>query len=144
MKMWNIYRETCYIYWSLYLLIPFKNNKQALVQTNWSKILYLNQGLSIFIAVTSWWVQRRFKFPAYLLFVQPFVQAKIKENMKIPCHWPLWGESTSERWIPLTKGQWNGKCFRFMTSYTDANLHHLGLMGFNSLCACLVNVRWAD
>ena len=22
------------------------------------------------------------------------------------CHWPLWGESTGERWVLLTKGQW--------------------------------------
>ena len=24
------------------------------------------------------------------LFAQPFVQAHIKENIKAPCHWPLW------------------------------------------------------
>ena len=26
-----------------------------------------------------------------------------KENIKAPRHWPLWGESTGDRWIPLTK-----------------------------------------
>ena len=25
------------------------------------------------------------------MFVQPFVQAQIKENIKAPRHWPLWG-----------------------------------------------------
>ena len=30
---------------------------------------------------------------------------KKKENTKAPRHWPLWGKSTSHRWIPLTKGQ---------------------------------------
>ena len=35
---------------------------------------------------------------------KPFVQAQIKENIKAPRHWPLWGESTGHRWIPLTKG----------------------------------------
>ena len=28
------------------------------------------------------------------LFTQPFVQAQIKENIKAPHHWLLWGEST--------------------------------------------------
>ena len=27
------------------------------------------------------------------LFTQPFTQAQIKETMKAPRHWPLWGES---------------------------------------------------
>ena len=31
-------------------------------------------------------------------------------------HRPLWGEFTSDRWIPLTKGQRRGKCFHLMTS----------------------------
>ena len=34
-----------------------------------------------------------------------FVQAQIEENIKAPRHWPLWGESTGDRWIPRTKGQ---------------------------------------
>ena len=39
------------------------------------------------------------------LFAQPFVEVQIKETIKAPCHWPLWGESTGHLWIPLTKGQ---------------------------------------
>ena len=35
----------------------------------------------------------------------------IKENIKVLRHWPLWGESTGDRWIPLTKGQWRGHIF---------------------------------
>ena len=27
------------------------------------------------------------------------------ENIKVPCHWPLWGELTGDRWIPHTKAQ---------------------------------------
>ena len=34
-----------------------------------------------------------------------FIQAQIKENMKVPRHWPLCGEFTGDRWIPRTKGQ---------------------------------------
>ena len=33
-----------------------------------------------------------------------------------PRHWPLWGESNGDRWIPITKGQQHGKCFHLMTS----------------------------
>ena len=28
-----------------------------------------------------------------------------KKNIKVPRHWPLCGEFTGDRWIPLTKGQ---------------------------------------
>ena len=34
------------------------------------------------------------------IFAQPFVQAQIKENIKAPYHWPLWGEYTGDRCIP--------------------------------------------
>ena len=27
-----------------------------------------------------------------------------QRNIDALCHWPLWGESTGHRWIPLTKG----------------------------------------
>ena len=36
---------------------------------------------------------------------QPFVQAQIKEDIKVPRHWPLCGEITGDRWITQTKGQ---------------------------------------
>ena len=45
------------------------------------------------------------------IVAQPFVQVQIKESIKACRHWPLWGQSTSDRRIPLTKGQWHGKCF---------------------------------
>ena len=31
------------------------------------------------------------------LFAEPFVQAQIKENIKAPHHWHLWGESTGNQ-----------------------------------------------
>ena len=35
-----------------------------------------------------------------------FIQTQVKENIKAPRHWPLWGEFTVvDRWIPRTKGQ---------------------------------------
>ena len=36
------------------------------------------------------------------LFAQPFVQAPMKENIKAPRHWSLWGEFTGDRLIPRT------------------------------------------
>ena len=31
--------------------------------------------------------------------------AQIKENIKAPRHWPLFGEFIGDRWIPRTNGQ---------------------------------------
>ena len=50
------------------------------------------------------------------IVLQPFIQTQIKETIKAPRHWPLWGELTGDRWIPCTNGQWRGKCFHLMTS----------------------------
>ena len=51
-----------------------------------------------------WRHNERLKSPASWLSIQPFVQAQVKENIKAPRHWPLWGEFTGDRWIPRTKG----------------------------------------
>ena len=39
------------------------------------------------------------------LFIQPSIKAQMKENIKAPHHWPLWGGFTGHRWIPRTNGQ---------------------------------------
>ena len=39
------------------------------------------------------------------MFTQPFIQAQIKENIYAPCHKPLCGEFTDDRWIPHTNGR---------------------------------------
>ena len=57
-----------------------------------------------------------FQSPASRLYAQ------FKENIKASRHWPLWGESTRHRWIPLTKGQRRGKCFHLMTSSWHCSL----------------------
>ena len=33
-----------------------------------------------------------------------FFKVQIKENIKAPRHWPMWGEFTGDQWIPCTKG----------------------------------------
>ena len=45
------------------------------------------------------------KSPASRVFTQLFIEARIKENIKAPRHWPLCGEFTGDRWIPRTKSQ---------------------------------------
>ena len=42
--------------------------------------------------------------PHDCLFKRLF-KVQIKENIKAPRHWPLWGEFTDDRWILRTKGQ---------------------------------------
>ena len=77
---------------------PSRNRGQGGHTTTWI-LTYINT------TVTSWWARWRLKSRAPRLFIQPFIQAQIKENFKAPRHWPLWGEFTSYRWIPHTKGQ---------------------------------------
>ena len=36
------------------------------------------------------------------------IQLQIKESIKAPRDWPLWGEFARDRWIPRTKCQWRG------------------------------------
>ena len=40
-----------------------------------------------------------------IVYSTVYIHAQIKENIKAPRHWPLWGEFTGDRWIPRTKGQ---------------------------------------
>ena len=80
-----------------------------------AKVLILEYDLFL-IAMTSHWAPWRLKSQATRLFARPPVQAHIKENIKDPRHWPLWGESTGQRCIPLTKDQLRGKRFHWMTS----------------------------
>ena len=47
--------------------------------------------------MTSYWARRRLKSPASRLFIEPFIQAQIKENS--PRHWPLCGEFTGDRGV---------------------------------------------
>ena len=49
------------------------------------------------ITVTSQWGRWRLKAATSWLFVQPFVQAEIKEIVKALRHWPLLGEYTGDR-----------------------------------------------
>ena len=60
------------------------------LQLNWRSDIEM---YPIPITVTSLWARWRLKSSASWLFTEPFVQAQIKENIKAPCHWPLWRNS---------------------------------------------------
>ena len=38
-------------------------------------------------------------------FLNRLFRCRTKKNIKAPRHWPLWGEFTGDRWIPLTKAE---------------------------------------
>ena len=59
-------------------------------------------GMAVIITVMSQWVRWRLRSPASRLFAHTFVQTHVKENIKAPRHWPLWWDSTGDRWFPLT------------------------------------------
>ena len=42
-----------------------------------------------------------------------FIQVQIKENVKVPRQWHLWGEFTGDRWSPRIKGPVTRKMFPF-------------------------------
>ena len=64
------------------------------------------------------------KSPITWLFIQQLVQANNTQN-KLRMTGPLWGKSTSDQWIPLTKGQWWRKYFHVMTSSWLVLSHHI-------------------
>ena len=45
------------------------------------------------------------KITSLMTVYSGFIQVQVKENIKAPRHWPVWGELTSDRWFPRTKGQ---------------------------------------
>ena len=45
------------------------------------------------------------KHQSHYCLLNGLFKAQIKENIKAPRHWPLWGEFAGDEWIPRTKGQ---------------------------------------
>ena len=58
------------------------------------------------ITLTSQWPRWRLKSPASRLFTQPFIQTKIKEDIKAPRHWPLCGEFTGTGEFPAQRASY--------------------------------------
>ena len=53
--------------------------------------------LHYIITVRCYWAGWGIKSQASRWFPQRFAQVQIKEKIKAPCHWPLWGEFTGDR-----------------------------------------------
>ena len=53
--------------------------------------------------MTSQWPRRRLKSPAARLFTQSFIRAQIKENIKVPRHWPSCEEFTGTGEFPAQR-----------------------------------------
>ena len=94
--------------WIIIVLLFTKGND--IIQLD--KEFDFGEGIEIYIAAqehfdASQWRhnERDGVSPALRLFAKPFIQAQIKEDVKVPRHWPLWREFTGDRWIPRTKGQ---------------------------------------
>ena len=47
-----------------------------------------------------------------IVYLNIYSGVDIKENIRDPCHWPLWGEFAGHRWIPLIKAS-NAEIFPF-------------------------------
>ena len=52
--------------------------------------------INIHITLTSWWERWRIESTVSPLFTQPFIQARIKINIKAPRYWPLCGEFAAQ------------------------------------------------
>ena len=114
-------------------------------RTNLGQMIQMcTHALHVFITMTSQWARWRLKSSASRLFIQPFIQAQIKESIKVPRHWPLCGEFTGDRWFPRTNGQLRGKCFHLMTSSCSNSLHNyknntniIICISYQILCICI-------
>ena len=74
------------------------------------------------------------KSPAPRLFTQPFVQAQIKEDIKAPRHWSLWGESPVTCEFPAQRAS-NAK----MLPFDDVTMGARGSWRPSSPTCCLVH-----
>ena len=79
---------------------------------------------------------------------QRFVQAQIKENIKAPPHWPLWGESTAPLpgAFPAQKGQLRGKCFhdviiQFLRTASATRILPISVIGLKYKCIYVVHIK---
>ena len=87
---------------SVDVLFEVSLNKQVMMNLDSS---FVTPNGDARITGASEWARWRLESPASRLIAQPFIQAQMKENIKAPRHWPLWGEFTGDRWISRTKDQ---------------------------------------
>ena len=70
------------------------------------QVVHLSMSIFGTITVTFHEPSCRLKAPATRQFIQQMIQTNKQEKCKAPHSWPLWGESTGDREIPLVKQQY--------------------------------------
>ena len=123
---------------------------QGINCTNCShRVLYECVAVHKIITVTLWWAWLRLKSPASRLFTQPLIQAQIKENIKAPRHWPLYGEFTGTGEFPTQRASnaenvsiwWrhhvvsNGQIVNTSTQHVIHNWTHLNIPELLEMCS---------
>ena len=78
------------------------------------------------------WARWYPKSPASRLFTQPFIQAQIKENIKAPRHWPLWGNSPVTDEFPAQRSSYGEYVFIWWRHH-DFTLHEARPLSYSSL-----------
>ena len=86
------------------------------------------------------WPAWRLEFPLNPVCVQHFVQTTYKETSKVHVTVPFWGEYTSDRWIPHTKGTVMWKMFPFDDGHNDW-LHFLSRTSSVSAWVSLLMIK---
>ena len=89
------------------------------------------------------WVRWRLKSPASWLFTQPFVQAQIKESIKAPRHWSVWGEKTGDRWIPRSH-RWIPRTKASDAEHVSIWWRHLENRKYRCRSWVLLHKMWSD
>ena len=90
--------------------------------------------------------------PASRLFTQPFIQARIKENIKVPRHWPLWGESLATSESPAQREShaenvsiWWHHHVKYLKGCKIINRFSVGCKVtnvFNQICMVIHDFKW--
>ena len=79
--------------------------------------------------------------PHHECLLNRLFKAQIKENIKAPRHYPLWGEFTGDRWIPPHIGTVKRKIFPFddviMYNHSDDHVCIYGAGTWEVECRCV-------
>ena len=79
-----------------------------------------------YVTLASWYPLWRLKSPASRLLIQSFIQTQIKENIKAPRHWPLWGEFTGTGEFSAQRASYAENVSIWWRHHDTLQLYHKG------------------
>ena len=85
-----------FMMWMLFSILKKNHDKSCQCHFKW----YRTPTKPTIFTMTSLWARWRLKLSASWSLAQSFVPAQITKNLKVPRHWPLWGDYTDDRWYP--------------------------------------------